>query len=342
MLTDEAILRAIPHAFAGVDLPWLGPREQGKVRDIYRLDGRVDGQRVLITTDRQSAFDRMVGLIPYKGQVLNQLSQFWFERTADIVGNHLLSVPDPNIMVVREAQPVMVEVVVRAYLTGVTTTSIWPPYERGERVIYGYRFPDGLRKNDPLPQPIITPTTKAQFGQHDEPLTNQQVVERGLMDAESYARLCDVALRLFARGQQIAREGGLILVDTKYEFGRVGDEIILIDEVHTPDSSRYWVAKTLEERLARGKEPDNLDKEFLRLWFRRHGYAGEGGPPPLPPEVVARLSRYYLMAYEAVTRELFVPGDQPAAARVERALRQCFAPPDAQGAAPAHPTGPIS
>ncbi len=316
MLTDETIARAVPAALERVDLSWLGPREQGKVRDIYRQDG----QRVMITTDRQSAFDRIVGLIPFKGQVLNQISQFWFEQTYDILPNHMLAVPDPNVMVAREAEPIMVEVIVRAYLTGVTSTSIWPPYERGERTIYGYRLPDGLRKNDALPEPIITPTTKALFGQHDEPLTNAEVVERGLMEKEAYARLCEVALRVFARGQEVARRGGLILVDTKYEFGLIDGKLALIDEVHTPDSSRYWLAAGYDERVERGEEPDNLDKEFLRLWFKSQGYVGDGPVPKLPDEVVVRLSRRYIEAYEAVTGQEFIPAEAPAAGRIARAL----------------------
>ncbi|MEZ4518630.1 MAG: phosphoribosylaminoimidazolesuccinocarboxamide synthase [Chloroflexota bacterium] len=259
MLTHEQLLSAIPQALATVDLsPEWGEKLAGKVRDIYRLDGT----RVLITTDRISAFDRVLGLIPYKGQVLNELSAWWFSQTADIVGNHLLSVPDPNVVIAAEAEPLPVEVVVRGYITGVTKTSLWYLYEQGDRRPYGISLPDGLHKNDPLPQPIITPTTKAEAGGHDQRLTREEILNGGLIEPALWAEIESAALGLFERGQQVAREAGLILVDTKYEFGLIDGQLALIDEIHTPDSSRFWTAESLGEG-----SPEHFDKEYLRQWY---------------------------------------------------------------------------
>ncbi|MDQ7029496.1 MAG: phosphoribosylaminoimidazolesuccinocarboxamide synthase [Ardenticatenia bacterium] len=315
MLTLEALINAIPHAVETVDVPELGSKVQGKVRDIYHLGG----QRVLITTDRVSAFDRVLGLIPFKGQVLNQLSAWWFRQTADIVGNHMLEVPDPNVMVVQEAQALPVEVIVRGYITGVTATSLWYLYAQGERRPYGLPLPEGLRKNDPLPQPVITPTTKATGGAHDERLTRAEVIERGLVAPDVWARVEEVALALFARGQEVARQAGLILVDTKYEFGLLNGELVLIDELHTPDSSRYWVAETYTP--GSDQDPEHFDKEYLRAWFAARGYRGDGTPPTMPPEVVAQVAQRYIAAYERLTGHTFVPGEQPAGDRIVRALR---------------------
>ena len=231
MLTHEALMAAVP--LEGVDLSGLGEKQSGKVRDIYR----VGGQRILITTDRVSAFDRILGTIPFKGQVLNQLSAWWFNQTRDIVDNHVIAIPDPNVTIAREAQPLPVEVIVRGYITGVTNTSLWMMYQAGERNPYGIPLPDGLQKNDALPSPIITPTTKAEAGTHDQQLTRQQIVERRSIDETLWAEIETAALGLFERGQQHAREAGLILVDTKYEFGLVEGQLTLIDEIHTPDSA---------------------------------------------------------------------------------------------------------
>lgn len=308
MLSYEELLRAVPGSFDSVDLPGWGPKEQGKVRDIYCRDDT----RLLITTDRVSAFDRVLGLIPYKGQVLNQLSAWWFGQTADIVANHLLAVPDPNVMLARAAQPLPVEIVVRGYITGVTKTSLWYLYEQGERRPYGIALPDGLRKNDRLPAPIITPTTKAVKGVHDERLTAAEILEQGLLGEALWAEVEAAALALFARGQSVAAAAGLILVDTKYEFGLVDGRLTLIDELHTPDSSRYWVAAS----YARGSEPENFDKEFLRKWFAAQGYRGDGTPPQMPASFVAEVAGRYIAAYEKLTGSLFVPGEQPAGQRI--------------------------
>lgn len=313
MLTHEALLAAIPQALATVDIPGWGPKLAGKVRDMYRRPG----QRLLIVTDRISAFDRVLGLIPYKGQALNQLSAWWFEQLQGVAANHVIAIPDPNVTLAHEAQPLPVEVVVRGYITGVTTTSLWYLYERGERQPYGVSLPDGLRKNDPLPHPIITPTTKAAQGGHDERITPAEILAQGLASATLWAEVEATALAVFARGQAVAARAGLILVDTKYEFGLIEGRLALIDELHTPDSSRYWLAESYEPG---GAEPQNLDKEFLRRWYAAQGYRGKGAPPVMPADLAAQVAARYITVYEKLTGQSFVPGAQPAAARIARNL----------------------
>lgn len=328
MLTDSQLFARLADPLDGVDLPFLGPRRRGKVRDLYQV---TPGQLALITTDRLSAFDRILGLVPYKGQVLNQLAAFWFEQTAAIVPNHLLETPDPNVTIARACRPLPVEVVVRGYITGVTSTALWHRYSLGERTIYGIDFPDGLRKNDQLPEPIITPTTKAQDGAHDERITAAEVVSHGLCTAGEWAQVSAAAVAVFRRGQEIARQAGLILVDTKYEFGvDAAGQVTLIDEVHTPDSSRFWLAGTYDERRGAGLEPDNFDKEFVRLHYAAKGYRGEGDPFPLPPEVAVQAAARYITTYEMLTDKTFVPAAVPAAPRIADAMRRWAA---------AHPEG---
>jgi len=311
VLTHDQLLEAVPHALSSVDLSGWGEKQTGKVRDIYS----VDGQRVLITTDRVSAFDRILGLIPYKGQVLNQLSLWWFEQMGDIVANHVLDAPDPNVTIGREAQPLPVEVVVRGYITGVTSTALWTLYEQGEREPYGISLPDGLKKNDPLPSPIITPTTKATGGAHDERLTRAEILEQGLVEQSLWKQVEDAAIAVFKRGQEIAAKSGLILVDTKYEFGLIDGKLALIDEIHTPDSSRYWLA----DSYAAG-EPQNFDKEFLRLWFAKQGYRGEGDIPTMPSDFIAQVAARYISAYERLTGLEFIPGEYPVDTRIVKAM----------------------
>ncbi len=311
MLTQEQLISAIPYAFDSADLSSLGAKIQGKVRDMVTLDG---ARRLLISTDRISAFDRVLGLIPHRGQVLNQLSAWWFQQTEDIVPNHMLDVPDPNAMLVREAEALPVEVVVRGYITGVTSTSLWTLYAAGERAPYGIALPDGLQKNDPLPEPIITPTTKATEG-HDERITSAEVVSRGLVQAPTWERIQAHALALFRRGQEITRKAGLVLVDTKYEFGLIDGTIAVIDEIHTPDSSRYWTRTSYEAGT-----PENISKEFLREWFKGQGYVGEGQPPAMPPEFVAQVAGRYIDAYERLTGTTFEPGAKPIQERLIRNL----------------------
>jgi len=311
MLTYDELLAALPGALDGVDVPNWGERIRGKVRDGYARDGL----RALITTDRISAFDRVLGLIPYKGQVLNQLSLWWFDQTRDVVANHVVASPDPNVTIGREAAALPVEVVVRGYLTGVTSTSIWTMYAAGERKPYGIALPDGLNKNDALPTPVITPTTKAEGGAHDHPLTRDDILN-GILPPDLWEQVETAALGLFARGQAVARQGGLILVDTKYEFGLIDGQLTLIDEIHTPDSSRYWIA----DSIGQGVEPENLDKEFLRKWYAARGYRGDGQPPVMPPEFIAQVAARYIDAYERLTGQSFMPASIPAAPRIESAL----------------------
>ena len=309
-MTHDELIQAVPDALSEIDLSSLGTQSSGKVREMVALP---NGSRVLVTTDRVSAFDVVLGSIPFKGQVLNQLSAWWFERTKDIVQNHVLSVPDENVTIAREAQPLPVEVVVRGFITGVTKTSLWTMYQGGARDVYGHTLPDGLHKNDALPEAIITPTTKAEQGGHDAPITAFDIVARGLVNADLWAQVERVALALFARGQAVARDAGLILVDTKYEFGLIDGQLTLIDELHTPDSSRYWVADSYAQDSS---NPESFDKEFLRLWFAQRGYNGDGVPPIMPPEFVAQVAARYIAAYERLTGLEFKAGKTPAAARI--------------------------
>ena len=287
-----------------VNLKSLGKKYQGKVRDFYILQDK----RVLITTDRQSAFDVILGHIPHKGQVLNQLSAFWFDKTKKIIPNHMVSVPDPNVMIVKDTKPILVEMVVRGYMTGVTVTAIWPSYQRGERVIYGVRFKDGLKKNDKLKTPVITPTYHGDItgkGGHDTRLTKKEIVKNKIVPKKIYEQMEKASLALFKFGQKWCEKHGLILVDTKYEFGLYKNKLILIDEIHTPDSSRFWVKKTYKERLAKGFEPENFDKEFLRLWYVDRGYKGDGKPPPMPESLVKKCSKRYIDVYKKITEKPF-------------------------------------
>jgi len=299
-----------------VNLKGLGEKHSGKVRDYYILDDR----RILITTDRISAFDVILGYIPHKGAVLNLLSAFWFDKTKKIIDNHVISIPDPNVTVAKNATPIPIEMVVRGYITGVTGTSIWGSYEKGERVIYGIKFPDGLRKNQKLPRAVITPTTKAEVG-HDERLTEKDILRRKLVSAKIWNQMKTVALALFEKGTKICERNGIILVDTKYEFGL--DEkgnLLLIDEVHTPDSSRFWVEKTYKQRFKKGLEPENFDKEFLRIWYVRHGYKGEGKPPKMPTSLQKAVSKRYISIYEKITGKKIKKFKYPIEKRIRKTL----------------------
>jgi phosphoribosylaminoimidazole-succinocarboxamide synthase len=318
MLTEAQIRARLPQALAETHLPLPG-RQAGKVRDWYVLP---QGRRLLVTTDRLSAFDRVLACVPYKGQVLNQLAAWWFAKTAGVADNHMLALPDPNALVALELAPIPVEVVVRGYITGVTTTALWYRYALGERDIYGHRLPDGLRKNEALPRALITPTTKGGPTGHDERLTCADVVARGLLDAAVWEQVQVAALALFQLGQSVAQRAGLILVDSKYEFGREADgRVRLMDEVHTPDSSRYWRLDTYQARLAAGEEPENFDKEFVRLAYAAQGYRGDGAPPPMPAELWIEASRRYVQIFELVTGLQFEPGDYPVEPRLLANLR---------------------
>ncbi|HEX9018879.1 MAG TPA: phosphoribosylaminoimidazolesuccinocarboxamide synthase [Anaerolineaceae bacterium] len=319
MISDDVITRSIPQAFEASDLALPG-RSAGKVRDWYTLPDR---RRLIVTTDRLSAFDRNLAVVPYKGQVLNQLAAWWFEQTADVIPNHILSIPDPNAAEVMEVTPFPVEVIVRGYITGVTSTALWHRYALGERKIYGYTFGPGLKKNQQLDEPIITPTTKGGASGHDERLTCAEVVDKGYLDAESWSQIQSAALAIFKRGQEVARRAGMILVDTKYEFGRAADgAILLIDEVHTPDSSRFWKADTYAGRFEAGEEPENFDKEFIRLYFTERGYRGDGEPPAAEPELWVQACRRYIQIYEFLTGLTFAPGEYPVNPRLASNLRK--------------------
>ncbi len=318
MIIEQTILTPLSQAFDEIDLPLPG-RQSGKVRESYPLP---QGRRLLVTTDRLSAFDRVLARVPYKGQVLNQLSHWWFRQTADLIDHHALSEPDPNALVAVDAAPFPVEVIVRGYLTGVTSTALWYRYSLGERHIYGYHFGEGLRKNQSLPQPIITPTTKGGPSGHDERLTCAEVVEKGYLDAQTWEQVQAAALGIFQRGQAVAQRAGLILVDTKYEFGRAPDgRVLLIDEVHTPDSSRFWTQSTYAERFEQGEEPENFDKEFVRLAYAERGYRGEGEPPALPDALWVAVSQRYIGLYERLTGTAFEPGGYPVPPRLVENLR---------------------
>lgn len=293
----------------------FGKKYQGKVRDVYCKKNL----RVLITTDRISAFDRVLGYIPQKGQVLNLLSKFWFEKTNDIIENHMICVPHPNVMIAKNAVPIPLEMVVRGYITGVTNTSIWGSYEKGERVIYGIPFPQGLSKNQKLKTPIITPTTKATSG-HDERITKQEILKRKIVSKKTYEKMEKTALALFSRGEKNAEKNGLILVDTKYEFGMYKNHLILIDEIHTPDSSRFWIKKTYRERLKKGLEPENFDKEFLRIWFKKRGYSGDGTPPSMTDSFIHNVSKRYIKIYELLTHEKFIASNDKISEKKLKAL----------------------
>ena len=278
---------------------WQPQYKKGKVRDIYLLDDK----RILITTDRQSAFDHVLGAIPLKGQVLNRTAHYWFDQTRDIVPNQVIDVPDPNVTVARELDMLPVEIVVRRYLTGSTDTSVWTNYNKGVRHFCGVHLPDGMVKNQKFDAPIITPTTKAE--DHDESISPEQIVERGLVDADRWAEVEEVALKLFARGTELAAQRGLILVDTKYEMGLDAEgNLTVADEIHTPDSSRYWIRDSYSDRHARSEEPESLDKEFLRLWLVEKGISDDN-IPELDDDIRTRVSERYIDLFERVTGENF-------------------------------------
>ena len=274
----------------------------GKVRDAYFLDDQV----VMISTDRQSAFDRVLAAIPYKGAVLNSVSAWWFKKTEHLFPNHLISTPDPNVSIVEKCDVFPVEFVVRGYITGTTETSLWTVYNNGDREYCGNNLPEGLQKNDKLDTPMLTPTTKDKV--HDRPVSREEIVELGLMSSEDYAVAAKMSLDLFAFGQKTAKENGLILVDTKYELGKgASGEIKFVDEIHTPDSSRFWIGSSYKERISVGDEPENIDKEFLRLWFAKNcDPYNDDTLPNAPDELVAELSARYILLYELITGERFV------------------------------------
>jgi len=318
MIPDAQLHAQLPHTLRQIDLPGLGDLYRGKVRDNYSRGDRI----VMITTDRVSAFDHVLGTIPFKGEVLSRLTAFWFEKVKDIAPTHLVDVPDPSVQVVKRAKPLPIEIVIRGYITG----SLWRDYQAGTTGAYGVEWPKGLRKDQKFDRPIITPSTKAEYGRHDEPISEQELLSKKLVAPEVWREATALADRLFQRGQQWAKSRGLILVDTKYEMGLVagssGEALVVIDEIHTPDSSRYWVANGYEERFADGKDQEMLDKENIRQWLiNEHGFSGHGKPPPLTDEVRVMLARKYIDVFERLTGETFTSGVGSVEERIKRNLR---------------------
>jgi len=314
MIPDEKLHAQLPHTLRQLDLPGLGDLYRGKVRDNYSRGDRI----VMITTDRVSAFDHVLGTIPFKGEVLSRLTAFWFDKVKDIAPTHLLDAPDPSVMVVKKAKALPIEIVIRGYITG----SLWRDYQAGKAGAYGIEWPKGLRKDQAFEKAIITPSTKAEYGKHDEPISEQEILAQKLVAPEIWREATAIAQRLFARGQQWARSRGLILVDTKYEMGIADGKLVVIDEIHTPDSSRYWVASGYEERFAQGVEQEMLDKENIRQWLiKEHGFSGHGKPPPLSDEVRVMLARKYIEVFERLTGETFSSAVGSVAERIERNLK---------------------
>lgn len=297
----EKIKEHIDDVLVETNFTNLGEKKVGKVRDIYLAPDHI----TLVSTDRHSSFDRIIAYIPFKGQILTQTSLFWFENTKDIIQNHILSNPDPNAIVVKKCKVIPIEMVVRGYITGSTNTSLWTLYKNGERDFGNFTLPDGMKKNQKLTEPVLTPTTKSD--EHDRPITPKEIVEEGIVAKEIWEEMADKAIKIFKRGQEIALRQGLILVDTKYEFGLDEDgKLTLIDEVHTPDSSRYWQASSYQARIDQGEEPENFDKEFLRLWFKDNCDPYDDKVlPKAPADMVAELSRRYIQIYEQITGKVF-------------------------------------
>ncbi len=301
MIPDNILKKQLKYTLEKINLN-IGKKYEGKVRDNYILDNK----RIIIVTDRISAFDRVLCTLPFKGQVLNQTSAFWFEKTKNIIKNHVIEVPDPNVMVVKECKLIPVEMVVRGYITGVTKTSAWYNYEKGVRNFCGNAMPEGMKKNQKFDKPIITPTTKAEYGAHDESISGKEIVKMGLVDEKTYKQMEKAALALFDFGTKLVAKNNLILVDTKYEFGLDENEnLILIDEIHTPDSSRYWIKSSYEKLFAAGQEPEKLDKEYVRQWLANKGFIGEGKIPEIHDDIKVEAAKRYIKAYEMITGKEF-------------------------------------
>ena len=303
-MIDEQIIRSqIANVLTDATIAELPNHYKGKVRDTYGLD---DGRMIIIATDRQSAFDKNLAAVPFKGQVLTQTARFWFEATRDICANHVIEYPDPNVLVCKNLDMLPVEMVVRDYMTGSTNTSIWPMYRDGARDMYGVQFPDGLVKNQKLPETILTPTTKAVQGEHDAPITPANIVSEGLLTQARWDELAELSLAVFARGRELAAQRGLILVDTKFEFGLdENGQVCLADEILTPDSSRYWLNDSYDDKLAAGENPDGLDKEFLRLWVGERCDPYKDPIPEIPADTLVEFSGRYIRLYETVTGQSF-------------------------------------
>lgn len=316
MVSEDRVREQLENVLESTEISGIGALERGKVRDSY-LGGET---RTIIVTDRVSAFDCVLGTIPFKGQVLNQMAAFWFDETKDIAPNHVVSVPDPNVMVVRECEQLPVEFVIRGYITGVTKTSAWYNYEQGVRNLCGNQLPDGLRKNQKFDTPIVTPTTKLE--KHDRNISRDEAIEEGLIDGETFDEAVQICLKLYDKALKHAAGRGLMFVDTKYELGRLGGELIVTDEINTPDSSRYWHADSYRELFEAGLDQRKLDKEYIREWLANEGFRGDGEPPALPDDVRVEAAFRYIHAYELVTGREFEVDEAPVNDRVTRALQQ--------------------
>ena len=324
MIGPAALAAHLDNVLSDATIPELPNHYRGKVRENYDLP---DGRRIIIATDRLSAFDRIVTAIPCKGQVLTQIARFWFDATREICPNHVIDYPDPNVVVCRRLEILPVEVIVRDYLTGTTGTSIWTMYKAGRREIYGILFPDGLRENQKLPSTIITPTTKADGGGHDEALTQEEIISRCLLTSEQWRTVSELALALFARGRAIADDRGLILVDTKYEFGfDPAGRIIVADEIHTPDSSRYWIRDSYQRRFAAGEPPESLDKDFVRRWVTARCDPYRDPLPEIPSDIILEAAGIYIAVFETITGQSFdLPRPEvPVLARIRANLARYF------------------
>tara|TARA_B100001778_G_C18545119_1_gene610221 strand:- start:401 stop:1348 length:948 start_codon:yes stop_codon:yes gene_type:complete len=284
----------------------------GKVRDNYIFDDNI----LMITSDRVSAFDHVLGTIPFKGQILTEIAEFWFDKTKDIVPNHIISHPDPQVLLAKKAKTLPVEVIVRQYITG----SLWREYSEGVNGQYGFMISDDLVKNQKFDYPILTPSTKAEYGLHDEPISREKIVS-SLVDEEIYKKAEDYAMQLFNEGQKWANEQGLILVDTKYEFGIYDGELIVIDEIHTPDSSRYWIKDEYQKRFEKNINQKMLDKENIRQWLIERGFKGEGVPPKLSDDIRVYLSEKYIELYKRLTGKEFVPSTGDVKSRITNSLK---------------------
>ncbi len=318
MVNESTIRKQLKYTLEKTDLK-IGKKYEGKVRDNYSLDGK----RIIVTTDRLSAFDVVLTALPFKGQVLNQMSAFWFSKSKSIVPNHVIEIPDPNVTLAKECIPIPIEFIVRGYITGVTTTSLWYNYNNGVRNFCGHKLPQGLKKDQKLDVPLVTPTTKAEIGMHDESVSREDIIKRKLLDGEEFDAIAEISLKLFELGTRIAAKNGIILVDTKYEFGKdENGEIILIDEIHTPDSSRFWFKNTYSELFNKGLEQKKIDKEYVRKWLADQDFTGTGTPPKITDDVRVEAARRYIEAYELVTGESFSSNVGSVESRIRKNLKR--------------------
>ena len=318
MIDEQIIKKQLTKTLQETNFTELGEMYKGKIRDNYTKGDR----RIIIVSDRISAFDRVLGTIPFKGQVLNQMALFWFKKTKNIVKNHLVKLIDPNAIEAINCKPLPVEMVVRGYITGVTKTSAWYNYEQSIRNFCGNILPEGMKKNQKFEKPILTPSTKAEHGGHDESISCDEIVKRNLISKELMEHISEVSLKLFKKGQKTAAKQGIILVDTKYEFGLFNDELVLIDEIHTPDSSRFWFADMYDELFEKGEEQKPIDKEYVRQWYAEQGYRGDGEPPKMTDEVRTEAAKRYINAFELITGKQFKAKKGDVLKRIEKNLKK--------------------